>query len=101
MPGDETSDYGEAPSDDISEDESSDDDDDDHSEVDTSSRAKAGTETKRGSDADDSGDCASSATKAKKEKKQKGKARPQTLRKYTKISRSPDVYEEALASRIA
>ena len=100
VPSDETSDYGEAPSDESSEDESS-DDDDDYSEVDTSSQAKAGTKTKRGGDGDNSEDGASSAPKAKKEKKKKTKAKPPKLRKYTKKSRSPDVSEEALASRIA
>ena len=50
-PSDETSDYGEAPSDDSSEDESS-QADEDYAEVDTSSQAKAGTKTMRGSEDD-------------------------------------------------
>ena len=100
VPSDETSDYGEAPSDESSEDESS-DDDDDYSEVDISSQAKAGTKTKRGSDCDNSGDGASSTPKAKKEKKKKTKAGPPKLRKYTKKSRPPVLSEEALASRMA
>ena len=79
---DETSDYGEAPSDESSENESSDDEDD-------------------GDDGDNSEDGASGTPKAKEEKKKKTKAKPPKLRKYTKKSRSPDVSEEALASRIA
>ena len=82
VPSYETSDYGEAPSDESSENESSDDEDD-------------------GDDGDNSEDGASGTAKAKKEKKKKTKPKPPKLRKYTKKSRSPDVSEEALASRIA
>ena len=82
VPSDETSDYGEAPSDESSENESSDDEDD-------------------GDDGDNSEDGASGTPKAKKEKNKKTKPKPPKLRKYTKKSRSPDVSEEALASRIA
>ena len=82
VPSDETSDYGEAPSDESPENESSDDEDD-------------------GDDGDNSEDGASSTPKAKKEKKKKGKPKPSTLRRYTKKSRSPDVSQLALASRIA
>ena len=82
IPSDETSDYGEAPSDESSENESSDDEDD-------------------ADDGGDSEDGASSTPKAKKEKKKKTKPRPPKLRKYIKKSRSSDVSEEALASGIA
>ena len=80
--GDETSDYGEGTSDESSENESSDDEDD-------------------GDDGDNWEDGASSTPRAKKEKKKETKPKPQTLRKYTKKSSSPDVSEEALAPRIA
>ena len=82
VPSDETSDYGEASSDVSLENESSDDEDD-------------------GEDSDNSEDGASGTPKAKKEKKKTTKPRPPTLRKYTKMSRSPDVSEEALASGMA
>ena len=82
VPSDEISDYGEAPSDGSSENESSDDEGD-------------------GDDGDNSEDGASSTPKAKKEKKMKSKPKTPKLRKYTKKSRSADVSEEALASRIA
>ena len=81
-PSDETSDYGEAPSDESSENESSDDEDD-------------------GDDGDNSEDVASSTPKGKQEKKKKSKTTPSKLRKYTKKSGSPDVSQEALASIIA
>ena len=81
VPSDETSDYGEAPSDESSENGSSDDED-------------------AGDDGYGSEDGASGTPKAKKEKKKKTKPKPPKLRKYTKMSRSPDVLEEALASRI-
>ena len=54
-----------------------------------------------GDDVDNSEDSASSTPKAKKEKKKKTKPKPPKLRKYPKQSRSLDVPEEALASRIA
>ena len=79
---DETSDYGEASSDESWEIESSDVED-------------------HGDDGNNSEDGASSTPKAKMEKKKKTKPNPPKLRKYTKKSRSPDVSEEALASRIA
>ena len=82
VPSDETSNYGEAPSDESSENESSDDEDD-------------------GDKGYNSEDGTSSTPKAKKEKNKKTNPRPPKLRKYTKKSRSPDVSEEALASRIA
>ena len=82
VPSDETSDYGEAPSDESLENESSDDEED-------------------GADGGNSDDGASSTPKAKKEKKKKTEPKPPKLRNYTKKSRSPDVSEEALASGIA
>ena len=82
VPSDETSDYGEAPSDESSKNESNDDEDD-------------------GEDGDDSEDGASGTPKVKKEKKKKTKRKSPKLRKYTKKSKSPHVSEEALASRIA
>ena len=100
VPGDETSDYCEAPSDESSEDESS-DDDDEYWEVDRSSQPKAGKKAKKRSDGDSSEDGASSTLDAKKKEKKKTKARPPKMRKYTKKSRSPDVSEESFASRIA
>ena len=68
VPRDETSDYGEAPSDESSENESSDDED-------------------NGDAGDNSEDGASSRPKAKKERKKKTKPKPPNLEKYTKKSR--------------
>ena len=82
VPSDETSDYGEARSDESSETESGEDEDD-------------------GDDGDNSDGGATSTPKAKKEEKKKTKPKPRKLRKYTKKIRSRDVSEEALASRLA